>query len=190
MAVSNLSKRLRTGQVYRRKDLARWTPAVDRDLQVLVSERRLEKVSPGLYMVPRQTRFGQASAKPEKLVERFLGDDRFLIVPPNAHHGLGLGTSQLSNEPLVYNSKRHGRFELDGRVYDFRMRPHVPAKLTMELLLVELLHNLDRLPEGKFEVLPRALAKASQMDRKKLSKAVRDFGSARAKRLLEPVLQA
>ena len=32
------------------------------------------------------------------------------------------------------------------------------------------------------------LAKARQMDRKKLGKAVRDFGSARAKRLLEPIL--
>ena len=190
MAFAQLTKRLRPGQVYRRADLARWTPAVDRDLRKLVDERRLEKVSAGLYMVPRRTRFGAAPAAPEKLVGTFLKDDRFLIVPPNAHHGLGLGTSQLRNEPLVYNSKRHGRFELDGRVYDFRMRPHVPSKLSKELLLVELLHNLDRLPEDKSEVLPRALAKARSMDRKKLGKAVRDFGSARAKRLLEPVLSA
>jgi hypothetical protein len=188
MAHSELTKRLRPGQVYRRQDLARWTRAVDRDLKRLLKEHRLEKVSQGLYMVPRKTRFGPAPAAPEKLVSGFLKDDRFLIVPPNAHHGLGLGTSQLRNEPLVYNSKRHGRFALDGRVYDFRMRTHVPNKLSKEVLLVEMLHNLNELPEEGPGVLPRALAKARQMDKKKLGKAVRHFGSARAKRLLEPIL--
>lgn len=81
-------------------------------------------------------------AKPEKLVETFLGDDRFLMVSPNAFNGLGVGTTQLYNEPVVYNRKRHGKFTLDGRVYDFRMRPSVPKRLSKEVLLVDLLHNL------------------------------------------------
>lgn len=188
-ALAEFKRRLRPGQVYRRKELARWSNAVDRHVRQLLDEGRLEKVANGLYMVPRRTRFGSAPAKPEKLVESFLGDDRFLMVSPNAYNGLGVGTTQLHNEPVVYNHKRHGRFKLDGRLYDFRMRAHVPSQLTQEVLLVDLLHNLDRLPEDATEVLPRALERARAMDRQKLARAVRDFGSARAERLLAPLLQ-
>lgn len=188
-ALAQLKRHLRPGQVYRRKDLARWSNAVDRHVRQLVDEGRLEKVSAGVYMSPRQTKFGAAPAKTEKLVETFLGDDRFLLVSPSAFNSLGVGTTQLHNEPVVYNRKRHGRFKLDGRMYDFRMRSSVPRKLSREVLLVDLLHNLDRLPEDKEAVLPRALAKAGEMDRSRLARAVKEFGSARAERLLAPVLQ-
>ncbi|WP_373007526.1 hypothetical protein [Hyphomonas sp.] len=187
-AMAELKKRLRPGQVYRRKDLARWSNAIDRHLRLLLDEGRLEKVGPGLYMAPRKTRFGSAPASPEKLVETFLGDDRFLMVSPNAYNSLGLGTTQLYNEPVVYNRKRHGHFKLDGRPYDFRMRASVPSSLDMEFLLVDLLHNLSRLAEDKAAVLPKALSRARSMDRTRLARAVKDFGSARAARLLEPVL--
>lgn len=189
-ALTELTKHLRPGQVYRRKDLARWSTSVDRHLKQLLADGRLEKVAVGLYMAPRKTRFGSAPAKPEKLVKTFLGDDRFLMVSPNAFNGLGVGTTQLHNEPVVYNRKRHGRYKLDGRTYDFRMRSTVPAQLSQEVLLVDLLHNLDRLPEDTTEVLPRALKRAEAMDKKRLARAVREFGSARAERLLAPVLQA
>lgn len=189
-ALTDLTKHLRPGEVYRRRDLARWSTAVDRHLQRLLAEGRLEKVGAGLYMAPRKTRFGLAPADPHKLVEAFLGDSRFLIVSPNAYNSLGLGTTQLYNEPVVYNRKRHGRFELDGRWYDFRMRACLPAKLSTEVLLVDLLHNLDRLPEDQSSVLPKALTRARAMNRKRLAKAVKEFGSARAQRLLEPVLEA
>lgn len=189
-AVTELARKLRPGQVYRRKDLARWSTAVDRHLRQLVAKGRLEKVANGLYMAPRRTRFGNAPAKPEKLVGRFLGDERFLMVSPNAYNGLGVGTTQLHNVPVVYNHKRHGRFKLDGREYDFRMRATLPAHLTEEVLLVDLLHNLERLPEDASSILPKALARARGMDRKRLARAVRDFGSARAERLLSPVLHS
>jgi hypothetical protein len=189
-ALTDLTKRLRPGQVYRRRELARWSSAVDRHLQLLLADGRLEKVGAGLYMAPRETRFGPAPADPQKLVEAFLGEDRFLMVPPNAYNSLGLGTTQLYNEPVVYNRKRHGRFELDGRWYDFRMRASVPSKLSAELLLVDLLHNLDRLPEDQSSVLPKAVARARGMNRRRLAKAVKEFGSARAQRLLAPVLDA
>ena len=189
-ALAELKRRLRPGQVYRRKDLALWSNAVDRHMRQLVTEGRLEKVANGLYMAPRKTRFGVAPARPEKLVEAFLDDDRFLLVSPSAYNGLSVGTTQLYNVPVVYNHKRHGRFKLDGREYDFRMRSMVPSHLTQEVLLVDLLHNLERLPEDAEGVLPRALERAREMNRKRLARAVRDFGSARAKRLLSPVLHA
>ena len=166
-ALVELKRHLRPGQVYRRKDLARWSTAVDRHVRQLVDEGRLEKVSAGVYMAPRKTRFENA---------------------PSALNSLGVGTTQLHNEALVYNHKRHGKFTLDGRVYDFRMRTSVPRRLSKEVLLVDLLHNNDRLPEDKSTVLPLALAKASEMDRVRLARAVKEFGSARAERLLAPVL--
>ena len=189
-ALVNLSKRLRPGQVYRRQQLARLSASVDRHLGQLLIEGRLERVARGLYMVPRKTRFGRAPAKPEKLVEGFLGSDRCLIVSPNAVNGLGVGTTQLYNEPVVSNCKRHGRYKLAGQTYDFRMRATVPARLSQEILLVDLLHNLERLAEDAAEILPRALIRAQMMDKKRLARAVRDVGSARAKRLLASVLKA
>jgi hypothetical protein len=65
---------------------------VDRHLQQLLEEGRLKKVSGGVYMAPRKTRFGAAPAAPEELVGSFLHDDRFLLVSPNAYNGLGVET--------------------------------------------------------------------------------------------------
>jgi len=67
-------------------------------------------------------------------------------------------------------SWRLGRFELDGRTFDFRMRGYVPSKLSEEFLLVDLLHHLDRLPENKAAVLPKALRRAERVDRTRLAR--------------------
>ncbi|NHK27107.1 hypothetical protein FF098_004210 [Parvularcula flava] len=187
-ALSDLKRKLRPGQVYRRADLARWSKSVDRHLRQLVEEGRLVKVSAGLYRTPRKTRFGDAPAAPDKLVERFLKDDRFLMVSPNAYNGLGVGATQLYNETIVYNAKRHGRHELDGRKYDFRQKPWFPTRVTPEFLLVDLVDNLGRLAEDQDALASRAKERARQMDRQALKKAVRDYGGQRAKRLLGPVL--
>lgn len=189
-ALNALKRRLRPGHVYRRKDLARWSSAVDRHLRQLTDEGALEKVAAGLYMAPRKTRFGAAPAAPEELVAAFLGDDRFLMLSPNAYNSLGVGTTQLYNALVVYNRKRHGRFELGGRPFDFRRRMAFPSKLTEEFLLVDLLHNLDRLAEDHDKVRTHALARARDMDRQRLAKALRDFDSARVRNLLAPILKA
>lgn len=187
-ALNQLKKRLRPGQVYRRADLARLSNAVDRHLRALLNEGRLTKVAPGLYMAPRKTRFGAAPADTKKLVESFLKDDRFLMVSPNDYNGLGVGTTQLYNETVVYNGKRHGRFELDGRTFDFRRKSFFPNEASAEFLLVDLLNNLKRLAEDQGEVTHRARARATEMDQAALKTAVEKFGGVRAKRELRPVL--
>ena len=189
-ALGELKKRLRPGRVYRRKDLARWSTAVDRHVQQLVEEGRLKKVSGGLYMTPRLTRFGAAPADQEELVKSFLADDRFLVVSPNAYNGLGVGTTQLYNKPVVYNRKRHCYFELNGRPFEFRRRPSFPKTVSEEFLLVDLLHNLDRLAEDRESVRERALERARELDRRRLAKAVYDYDSSRVRNLLTPILES
>lgn len=186
-ALDDFRRQLRPGAVYRRRDLAKWSANLDRHVRRLVQEGHLERVSRGLYLTPRQTRFGRAPARPEKLIEAFLKDDRFLLMSPNMFNGIGVGTTQLYNEPVVYNLRRHGRFELGGRPYDFRRRSSVPTGLNAEVLLVGLLLSMHRLAENRTELLPRVLDRARAMDPDRLAQAASDFGSARASRLLGQV---
>lgn len=189
-ALAQLKRHLRPGQVYRRQDLEKWSTSIDRHLKVLVEEGRLEKVGAGLYMAPRPTRFGKAPAAADKLVGAFLKDDRFLVVSPSAFNGLSVGATQMHNVPVVYNLKRHGRFSLGGRTFDFRKKASVPTRLTEEVLMVDLLQSLDLLPEDRETVLPRALQRLQTMDPGRLAKAARDFGSVRVGKLVNQAFAA
>lgn len=183
-----LKKHLRQGRVYRRADLLPWSNAVDRHLGQLVKEGVLTKLSGGLYHYPKQTSFGAAPADDQKLVEAFLNDDRFLLTTRNAYNALGVGSTQLYNETVVYNHKRHGRFKLGNREYDFRMKPHFPKSLSEEFLLVDLVNNLDRLAERRSTMLEGVKKKIRRVDQKALIKAVREYGGIKAKKFFEPLL--
>ncbi|GJL83869.1 MAG: hypothetical protein DHS20C01_35030 [marine bacterium B5-7] len=186
--LNELKKQLRPGAVYRRADLLPWSKAVDRHLKQLVEDGTLVKLSGGVYACPKRTRFGIAPADDEKLVETFLKDHRFLLTSPNAYNALGVGSTQLYNETVVYNHKRHGCFTLGRRAYDFRMKPHFPAKLSEEFLLVDLVDNLDRLAEDKPSLLEGVRKKAEDVDPRALARAVRDYGGLKARKFFEPLL--
>ena len=187
--LAELQKHLRPGQVYRRADLLAWSNAVDRHLGQLVTNGVLTKLAGGVYYYPKKTSFGEAPAEDEKLVEAFLMDHRFLLTSPNAYNSLGVGATQLYNETVVYNHKRHGRFKLGNRVFDFRMKPHFPKTLSKEFLLVDLVNNVDRLAESESVVLDGVRRKALSADQKALRKAVRDYGGVRAKKFFTPLLE-
>lgn len=186
--VAELKKHLRPGQVYRRRDLSRWSNAVDRHLKQLQSDGTLQKLSGGLYYYPRQTAFGAAPADDEKLVESFLKDKRFLLTSPNAYNALGVGATQLYNETVVYNHKRHGRFALGGRTFDFRMKPHFPSSLSPEFLLVDLVNNLDRLAENREEILAKVRKKALGMDTQALARTARQYGGVQTRKFFADAL--
>jgi hypothetical protein len=186
--LSELKKHLRPGAVYRRADLLRWTKAVDRHLKQLVEDGTLVKLSGGVYAYPKRTRFGAAPADDETLVEAFLKDHRFLLTSANAYNALGVGSTQLYNETVVYNHKRHGRFKLGNRSYDFRVKPHFPAKLSEEFLLVDLVDNLDRLAEDRSTTLEGVKRKAAQVDPVLLGRNVRNYGGAKARKFFKPLL--
>ena len=180
---------LKPGRVYRRADLVQWSTAVDRHVAELVKEGVLEKLSKGIYHVPRKTVFGSAPPDEQELVRSFLKDDEFLITSPNAYNSLGVGTTQLYNKRVVYNHKRHGQFKLGGKEFFFHAKHRFPNKLSSEFLLVDLLNNLNELAEDKEQVLNKALAKAKELPKKTLAQSVTRYGNVGTKRLLLPLLK-
>jgi hypothetical protein len=187
--LENLKANLKRGHVYRRAHLAKWTKAVDRHLQKLVQDGTLTKVSPGVYYYPKQTVFGSAPADDNTLVRTFLKDDSFLVTTPNAYNSLGVGTTQLYNKRVVYNHKRHGEFKLGNRRFFFHMKPRFPKKLTKEFLLVDLVNNLESLAEERDMILNNVEEKLKNVDRTKLRKNLDAYGSAKAKRIMYPMLE-
>ena len=187
--LNELKKHLRRGSVYRRSDLELWSNAVDRHLKQLQEDGTLVKLSGGLYHYPKKTVFGNAPADDEALVTAFLKDNRFLLTSPNAYNTLGVGTTQLYNETVVYNHKRHGRYELGGRVFDFRMKPHVSKSLSEEFLLVDLVNNLEHLAENAENVLERVKTKARSMSRNVLVKTVCHYGNIGTRKFFAEVLE-
>lgn len=185
-----LKKHLRPGQVYRREDLARWSNAVDRHLKQLVDDGTLTKLAGGLYLYPKETAFGKAPPEDDKLVAAFLKDDRFLLASPNAYNSLGVGTTQLYDKTVVHNHKRHGKFSLGGRRFEFRMTPFFPKTLSKEFLLVDLVNNLDRLAESRNEVLARVKERAASYDAPRLQRAARDYGKVRTRKFFTQTLSA
>lgn len=187
-SLKTLRKHLKTGKVYRRADLLPYTTAPDRHLAALVSDGSLTKVSQGVYYVSRTTDFGTPPPDDKTLVKSFLKDNRFLILSPNMYNMLGVGTTQLYNDRVVYNHKRHGLFELGGLKFRFHRKQDFPAVLTKEFLLVDLVSNLKVLAEDENTLLQNVKRKAAKMDASKLGKVVDKYGSIKARKFFAPLL--
>lgn len=189
LKADKLLSHLQKGQVYRRADMEQWSSSIDRELQTLVKSGSLQKLSRGLYYYPKETAFGKTSPEESTLVREFLKDDRFLLTSPNVYNSLGVGTTQLYNQRVVYNHKRHGEFELGNRKFSFRIKPHFPKKLSKEFLLVDLLNNLDTLAEDRETVFNNVNAQLRSMDKKEFQYYVSRYGNQKTKRALEPFNQ-
>jgi hypothetical protein len=188
--VKSLRSYLRPGGLYRRADLKKLSKSVDRDLAQLVEAQILVKVRQGVYECPKRSRFGLLPADPDKLVKTFLKNDDFLLASPNDFNALGFGTTQLYNYQIVYNHKRHGRFELGGQVFEFCVKPHYPKKVTQEFLLVELVNNLNQLAEDRDSVRANVKAKLPEMSSKRLRSAVKKFSKVSTRKFFEEILHA
>jgi hypothetical protein len=180
--VDELKAKLQPGQVYHRKGLARWSKAIDRHLKALLADGVLIKLSQGLYYCPKQTPFGDAPPEEKALIKAFLNDDRFLITSPNVYNGLGIGATQLYNQTVVYNHKRHGELTLGKRTFAFRKKAFFPLELSREFLLVDLVNNLDQLAEDRTALLEQVVKKVTTFERTALADAVRAFGGVAAKK--------
>ena len=189
-ATQALHAHLKSGHVYRREDLCGVSNAVDRHLKELVGAGTLTKVAPGLYYAPKSSRFGALPPDEHRLIHAFLRDDLFLLLSPSQYNAVGVGTTQLYNTTVVYNHKRHGRFTLGRREFDFRIKPRFPRVLSREFLFVDLLNNLGTLAEDLESVLARAEQQVKTFDSTKLARAAHAYGSVSTRRRLSAWLQA
>ena len=182
-----LAQHLRAGKVYRREDLVPYSTSVDRELKQLVTAGRLTKAAQGLYYAPRKSVFGDAPPAESEMLTAFLKDENFLSFNPSVYNSLRLGTTQLYNKAIVYNHKRHGKFLLGNREYDFRVKHRfpLPNQVSSEYLLVDMLNNFDELAEDEEHVFAIARRKLPQFDANKLQKALQDYGSAATRRLMK-----
>lgn len=142
-----------------------------------------------LHLAPKQTVFGEAPPDDETLVESFLKDKRFLIYSPNHYNMLGVGTTQLYNETIVYNHKRHGRFKLGQRTFTFRKKAHFPSKISKEFLLVDLVNNIAHLAEDRDRVLSLVKKRAAEMDQSVLRHTVDSYADAGARKFFSAALE-
>lgn len=179
---------LKPGSVYRRDDLAKWSNAVDRHISELLEGGMLEKLGAGLYLRPKQSTFGSTPPSDTDLVAAFLKDNRFLITSYNAYNQLGVGTTQLYNETIVYNHKRHGRSTFKGRSFDFRRKAFFPKKVTEEFLLVDLVNNIDQLAEDKESLLGKVQEKANKLESKSLKRISHEFGTVSTRKFFDSAI--
>ena len=173
------------GKVYRRADLEFYSTAVDRELKELCARKEVMKLSPGLYYRPKLSAFGPQPPEDETLIYSFLKDDRFLMTSFNHFNGLGLGLTQLYNTQVVYNYKRHGRFTLGSKTFEFKRVSNFPKKLSREYLVVDLLNNLKSLAEDESQIKSRLQEKLFEFDRDELLAMANKYGRARTRDLVK-----
>ena len=187
--MNNLNQHIKNGEVYRRSDLEYYSNSIDRHLAELTAEGLLIKVSQGLYYAPRKSKFGIVPPDDNSLIERFLKDDDFLLVSPNSYNGLGFGLTQLYNITWVYNHKRKGKFELNGKLFEFTLKTSFPKIVTKEFLLVDLLNHLGFVAEEQAVVINKLPSKLRDFNLNELMKITQQYGSGKTKRILKSLIR-
>jgi len=184
-----LKKHIKPGRVYRRSDLKFFSSAIDRHLNQLRKAGILKKLGQGLYYVPKKSKFGLVPPDDKELVKRFLMDESFLLLSPNAYNSLGLGATQLYNTTWVYNLKRRGEFKFNGNTFVFKTKSALPKNLSKEYLAVDLLDKLKELSENSENLVTTFLSRLKDFNFKKLILATQIYGSGFTKKLIMVALR-
>jgi hypothetical protein len=187
--MKRLNHYIQKGKVYRRSDLEYYSTSIDRDLAAMTNSGTLTKLQQGLYYAPRKSKFGMVPPDDRDLVEVFLKDQDFLLLSPNAYNTLGLGLTQLYNTTWVYNHKRVGEFELNGRRFEFFKKSAFPQKVTREYLLVDLLNHLDQLAEDQQQTLKKLPQRLKNFNLDDLMTATQQYGSGATKRRMKATVR-
>lgn len=184
-----LYSKMKEGRVYRREELDEYSSAVDRDLNTLIKKALIKKLASGLYLRPKKSKWGEVPADAEELVRAFLKTDDFLLTSLNVFNKLPLGLTQLSNVPVVYNRKRLGRFKLGNQIFYFKRPVNFPNELSQEFLYVDLLNNLESLPEKSDELELKLRIQLKELPSKKLLECAERFGKRSTQVKLKELLE-
>ena len=104
-------------------------------------------------------------------------------------NALGLGTTALSTERLVYNSKRTGTFTLGGRRFRLR-RVAFPTTPTPEWFVVDLFEHAEQAGASRGDLVA-ALARVlrrGKLDRGRLGEMAARYGTKKTLRQVEAAL--
>ena len=184
-----LCQHIKQGEVYRRSDLEYYSSAIDRHLAQLTKDGTLIKLNQGLYYAPKPSKFGAVPPDDRQVVERFLKDEDFLLISPNVFNSLGLGLTQLYNTTWVYNHKRKGEFQLNGKTFEFKLKSSFPKNISKEYLLVDLLNNLESLAEDQNLVLEKLSNNMISFNTDALMRATQQYGTGKTKRVVKSIVR-
>lgn len=187
--VDELKMQLEPGRIYRTKELAKWSNAVDRHIKQLVRNMDLNKISNGIYYCPRESKFGQVPPEEGLLLKAILKGDDFLQISLNNYNALGLGLTQLYNLRLVYNHKLNGTKIYGKRKFCFIKGRKFPKKIDEYFLIVDLINNIKMLAENENELKAKVLKKISTMDSKKMLVAANKYGFETTKTFFRQALE-
>lgn len=187
--LKELKLNLHPGKVYKLSDLEELLSYDNLSLEQLEKENVLDKLSDELFHYPKKTVFGSTPPDDEDFLRAFLDDEEFLVTSYNAYNSLGVGTTQLYNETLVYNRKKNEKVELNGRNFNCKIKSNIPDELSAEFLLVDLVDNLEKLAEDTKTILEKVKVKASSMNSSVLSEYVKSYGEANSKHFFAEVLE-
>lgn len=179
------------GRVYRTRELEQWSANAPRLAQRLVRDGLLVQLAHGLFAAPRRSRFGEVPPTDEALLRAFLEDGPFVFTGPERWNALGLGTTAVFATPLVYNTKRSGRFTFGTRQFRLR-RVAFPETPSPEWFVVDLFENAEQAattPEELRNPLEAAL-RAGKFNREHLASTSTRYGSRRTQALVNAALGA
>lgn len=178
-------------RVYRTRELARWSRNPSRLAARLVETGTLRRLGHGLYVRPRSSRFGDVPPSDEALLQALLGDTPFVVTGPPAWNALGLGSTAMHADTLVYNTRRSGTYRLGGR--DFRLRRVAfPARPPREWFVVDLLEHAAEAGVSRREVAANVLraVAAGRLDAERLGEMALRYAREDVRGLLDLSLRA
>lgn len=179
------------GRVYRTRELGQWSANAPRLAQRLVRDGQLVQLAHGLFAAPKRGRFGIVPPSDEALFRAFLDDEPFVFTGPERWNSLGLGTTAVFAAPLVYNTKRSGRFTFGGRQFLLR-RVAFPETPSPEWFVVDLFENAEQAASARDDLqfaLEESL-RAGKFKRDKLASMASRYGSRRTQALVKAALEA
>ncbi|MBS2023344.1 MAG: hypothetical protein JST92_13105 [Deltaproteobacteria bacterium] len=179
------------GRVYRTRELGKWTANPPRLAKRMVRAGQLVPLAHGLFTAPKKSKFGDVPPTDDALLRAFLDGGPFVFTGPERWNALGLGTTAVFVTPLVYNTKRSGRFTFGKREFHLR-RVAFPATPTPEWFVVDLFENAGAAGADP-EQLARALQAAlrhGRFDRRELASMSSRFGTQRTRDLVNAALLA
>jgi hypothetical protein len=180
---------LDAGRVYRTRELARWSANAPRLAKRLVVEGELKPLAHGLFAHPKRGRFGAVPPSDDEVMRAFLEDSPFVFTGPTRWNALGLGTTAVFAETLVYNTKRSGRFVLGGRPFLLR-RVAFPHPAPREWFVVDLLEHAEQAATSREEVgaALQAAMHDGRFDRETLRAMAARYGTRETQRVVVAAL--